>query len=58
MGTGAPLIFQIVLLLVLPMAVACHISVTGLVLVFLRVSLKNLSRRPRRGQIDFPFVPG
>jgi hypothetical protein len=57
MGTGVPFIFQIVLLLVLPLAFAYLISVAGLVLISLRAILKNLPLRPRRAQPDFPSVP-
>jgi hypothetical protein len=57
MGIGVPFIFQIVLLLVLPLAFAYLISVAGLVLVSLRAALKTLLPRPRRSQSYSASLP-
>jgi hypothetical protein len=56
MGVGVPFIFQIVLLLILPLAFAYLITVAGLALVSLRVALRSLLRG-RRGQSDSTAPP-
>jgi hypothetical protein len=53
MGTGVPIIFHIVLLLALPLAFAYLISVAGLVLIFLRTTLKNVPLRLQLGRAFF-----
>ena len=51
MGTGVPFIFQVVLLIGLPLAFAYLICVAGLVVVTIHAMiLRNKSRPPR----DFP----
>jgi hypothetical protein len=45
MGTGLPFIFQIVLLLLLPLALVYLFSVIGVVLMSTRAALKSLFRR-------------
>jgi hypothetical protein len=57
MDVGVPFIFQIVLLLILPLAFAYLITVAGLALVSLRAALRNLLRG-RRGQSDSTAPPG
>lgn len=52
MGTRVPFIFQIVLLLGLPLAFAYLIAVAGLVFITLRAALK--SRRLRRRSYSDP----
>ncbi len=56
MGIGVRFIFQIVLLLALPLAFAYLISVAGLVLMWIRVTWKNLTVRPRRPQPGPPSI--
>jgi hypothetical protein len=57
MGTGVPFIFQIVLLLALPLAFAYLISVVGLVLMSIRTALNDPPLRPRREESGSPSVP-
>ena len=57
MGTGVPFIFQIVLLLTLPLAFAYLISVAALLLMSLLATLKNLPLRPHHKQPDPVSVP-
>ena len=45
MGTGLPFIFQVVLLLFLPLAVAYLFTVVGVVLILVLAALKDRSRR-------------
>ncbi len=56
MDVGVPFIFQIVLLLILPLAFAYLITVAGLALVSLRAALKNLLRG-RREESDASGTP-
>lgn len=56
MGIGVPFIFQIVLLLALPLAFVYLISVAGLVLISLRAKLDSLSPGLRREQSTSPFL--
>ena len=57
MGIGLPFIFQIVLLLALPVAFVYLISVAGLVLISFRAKLNIPPADSRRGQPDFPSLP-
>ena len=56
MGIGVPFIFQIVLMLALPLTFAYLISVAGLLLMWLRVTWKSLTVRPRRSQPGPPSI--
>ena len=56
MDIGLPFIFQIVLLLALPLAFVYLISVAGLVLISLRVKLNSLPAGSRHGQPDSPSL--
>lgn len=48
MGIGVPFIFQILLLLALPLAFAYLISLAGLLFVSIRAILRIKTRKPRR----------
>jgi len=56
MATGVPFIFQIALLLALPLVFAYLISAAGLVLMWLRVTWINPALRRRRSQPDPPII--
>lgn len=57
MGIGVPFIFQIVLLLALPLVFVYLISVAGLLFVSIGALLKKQARRPRSGQSVSLVVP-
>ena len=57
MGTGLPFIFQVVLLLLLPLAFAYLFSVVGIVLMPLYAALKSRFRRKKSDPSDPAATP-
>jgi hypothetical protein len=57
MGTGVPFIFQIALLLALPLVFAYLIAVAGLAIISLGAAMNIPPLHPRRRQPDPPSVP-